>query len=384
MIRSQSAESRMAQALDERKNQHSLRRLIPADPSFIDFCSNDYLGLARSEKLLQLAGDEWSRLREINSAQLLGSGGSRLLAGDSAYAHELEEELAGFYKAESALLFNSGYAANTALFSALPTRGDTVIYDELIHASVRDGLRMSAARSWSFQHNDLQHLEELLQKAAGTVFIAAEAVYSMDGDECPLEEIVQLSEKYGAALILDEAHSNGLYGERGEGLAVAKKLHDRIFARLLTFGKAPGCHGALVAGSRTLREYLINFARPFIYSTALPLHDLAVIRCAVKCFSEMDAERKTLFTLASYLQRKTGGKNTGAIQAIIIPGNENARRAADACRNKKLDVRAVLSPTVAAGQERLRVILHAFNREREIDELINSIVEAGLKVDLSQ
>jgi 8-amino-7-oxononanoate synthase len=378
-----SAEERLAAALNNRRTLHSFRSLLPADPSFIDFCSNDYLGLVRSRELLELAETEWKRLKEDGTSQLLGSGGSRLLAGNSPYAEMLENELAAFYRAESGLLFNSGYAANTGIFSAIPQRGDTILYDEFVHASVRDGIRLSAAKSWSFRHNDLAHLEALLQKAEGTIYVTAEAVYSMDGDEAPLEEMVALCEKYGAALVLDEAHSNGLYGEKGAGLAVAKGLHERLFARVMTFGKAPGCHGAFIVGSRQLRDYLVNFSRPFIYSTALPLHDLAVVRCSVAHFSKREDLRRQLFSLVDYFRNAALAHSIpltashSAIQAVIVPGNENARKLAAACREKKLDVRAILSPTVPEGKERLRIILHSFNSEGEVDDLVKIIGEIG-------
>lgn len=377
-----SAEKRMAEYLDDRAANHSFRRLIPSDSSFTDFCSNDYLGLARSENLLREVEEEWRKLKSNATSQLIGSGGSRLLAGDSAYAEKLENELAEFYKSEAALLFNSGYAANLGLFSTLPRRGDTILYDELIHASVRDGIRLSAAKSWSFKHNDLSHLEELLKKSEGLIFVAAEAIYSMDGDACLLEGMVELCEKYGAHFILDEAHSNGLYGEKGEGLSVEKNLHQRIFARLLTFGKAAGCHGALVAGSAVLRNYLINFSRPFIYTTALPLHDLAVIKCAVNHFAKQNELRQQLFSFVNYFREKTKAHadlqllpSESAIQGIVVRGNENVRRVAMKCRENKIDVRAILSPTVPEGEERLRIIIHAFNHPLEIDELIKLVAE---------
>jgi 8-amino-7-oxononanoate synthase len=380
MISFFSAEKKMADKLEERRLSQSLRKLIPSDSSLIDFCSNDYLGFARSPLLMNAAEQEWGRLKSAGTIQLTGSGGSRLLAGDSSYAHELEMQLADFYKSETTLLFNSGYTANLALFSAIPKRGDTILFDELIHASVRDGIKMSSAKSWSFNHNDLLHLEELLKKSEGTIYVAAEAVYSMDGDESPLEELVLLCEKYNAALILDEAHSNGLYGENGEGIAVMKNLHARVFARLLTFGKAAGCHGAVVAGSKTLCEYLVNFARPFIYTTSLPVHDLAVIKIAVESFSRQRELRKQLFSFVGYFREQAAHypsinllNSASAIQGIMVRGNEKARRIASACRANKIDLRAILSPTVREGEERLRVVIHAFNHPVEIDELLKTV-----------
>jgi 8-amino-7-oxononanoate synthase len=386
-----SAENRMAEKLEARNNSHSFRKLIPAESSLVDFCSNDYLGLARSEQLLHDVETEWKKLRAANTMQLLGSGGSRLLAGDSVYAATIEKEFAGFYKAASFLVFNSGYTANLALFSTIPRRGDTIIFDDLIHASVRDGIRMSYAKSRSFAHNDLAELEELLKKLSaaetkedhqGEIFVAAESVYSMDGDQCPLEEMVALCEKYNASLILDEAHSNGLYGENGEGLTVEKGLQDRIFARLLTFGKAMGCHGAGIAGSKILRDYLVNYARPFIYTTSLPVHDLAVMRCAVRSMNSKQALRKQVFSFVDHFKNKA--KEYGSIkllpsdspiQGILIGGNQKTREVAAACRENNFDLRAVLSPTVPEGEERLRVIIHAFNHPIEIDTLLRVIAE---------
>lgn len=374
----------MADKLEERRASHSLRKLIPSDASLVDFCSNDYLGLARSETLLKMVDEEWEKIKSLHPHQLIGAGGSRLLSGDSIYAQELERQLAEFYKSEAALIFNSGYAANIALFSAVAKRGDTILYDELVHASVRDGIRMSNAKSWSFGHNNLESLETLLKKADGLVYVAAESIYSMDGDECPLIGLVELCGKYGAALILDEAHSNGLFGANGEGIAVANNLQSKIFARLMTFGKAAGCHGAVIAGSAVLHDYLVNFARPFIYTTALPLHDLAVIKMAVRNFSKQEILRKQLFSFVNYFREQAEQYSSinllsshSPIQGILIRGNENTRRIAAICVENRMEVRAILSPTVPEGQERLRVIIHAFNHPLEMDELLKTIAEAS-------
>ncbi len=377
------AESRMAEKLQIRKDSNSFRELTPSDSSLIDFCSNDYLGFARSGNLIRNVEKEWKRIKSENVNQLIGSGGSRLLAGDSVYAEALEKNLASFYKSQAFLLFNSGYTANLSLFSCIPQRNDTIIFDELIHASVRDGIKMSNAKSRSFSHNNLDELEDHLSKSEGEVFVSVEAVYSMDGDKCPLEKIVLLCEKYNASLILDEAHSNGLYGENGEGIAVSLNLQHRIFARLLTFGKAAGCHGAGIAGSKMLRDYLVNFARPFIYTTALPIHDLAVLKCAVDSFQKANEIREQLFTFVSYFRKKAAEypsiqllDSETPIQGIIVGGNQKTKEIANKCQLQKYDLRAVLSPTVPEGKERLRVIIHAYNHPIEIDELLRIIAES--------
>lgn len=378
------ADALLGHRLKERVQNNALRILRPADFTQIDFSSNDYLGLARSNELLDRCGEEWVRINHIKNHRFLGSAGSRLLSGDSDYAHELESVLAEFFQSDAALLFNSGYTANVALFSALPSRNGTVLYDELIHASVRDGIRMSGCRAWSFRHNDIEHLAELLERAGGEVWVVAESVYSMDGDSPDPIKLVSVCEKFNAALIIDEAHSGGVVGHNGSGFCIAHGIQDRVFARLFTFGKAFGVHGAAVCGSETLKSYLVNFARPFIYSTALPLHDLATIKTSIEFTSTANAQRIQLKEITDYFLQTTKlrGLNdqlipsTSAIQGVVIPGNDNVRRVADICRGKGLDVRPVQSPTVAEGAERLRIILHAYNSTDEVDLLIETILSA--------
>ena len=374
----------LSQRLRKRFNENSFRTLRPADFSKADFSSNDYLGFARSGKLADACNHAWARAQSQGEARFIGSGGSRLLSGDSTYAHYLEEIIAEFFGSDSALIFNSGYTANLALFSALPSRSGTVIYDDLIHASVRDGIRMSGCRAWSFRHNDLNHLEDLLVKSNGEKWVVAETVYSMDGDTPDLKKMVELCEYYNAALILDEAHSGGIYGEHGSGLIAQYGLEKRVFARLFTFGKAFGVHGAAVCGSHTLINYLINFARPFIYSTALPLHDLTAIRCSLNHAQEAEQERVALKRLVDYFRIAVSAsalrpkliQSETPIQGIIIPGNQEVRRVAEACQQAGLDARPVLSPTVKAGSERLRIILHSYNSTTEIDKLIATVSAA--------
>ncbi|MBI3509654.1 MAG: 8-amino-7-oxononanoate synthase [Bacteroidetes bacterium] len=369
-------EERIVAALDERRKTNSLRKLIPFDHSLIDFSSNDYLGLARSAEFRNYVEEKG---KSLGSAQLFGSGGSRLLSGDSEFIEKTENFFAQHFRSGSGLIFNSGFAANCGIFGCVPQKGDTVLYDELIHASVRDGIRLSNARAWSFRHNDVDHLRELMDRAEGNIFVAVESFYSMDGDSCPLEEMVELCEEKNASLILDEAHSTGLAGKNGEGLAVETGLHEKIFARLYTFGKAMGCHGAFVACSTVLREYLVNFSRPFIFTTALPVHDIHVMRCAVEFVSAQselrDLLRKNIFHFSEEASRCFPGhvRSGSAIQSMIIPGNENVKAVMEKCREKKLDVRAILSPTVAEGKERLRIILHSFNSKEDIGLLIQHL-----------
>lgn len=367
------------EALLEQRAANGLLRSLSLPGNRVDCSSNDYLGFARSMQMQQRIAEKAAALKAAGT-WYEGAGGSRLLTGNTALAEELEQQIAAFHHAESALLFNSGYDANIGFYSCVPQRGDTILYDELVHASIRDGIRLSAAKAWHFPHNDLQALEQLLQRATGTAYVAVESVYSMDGDEAPLRELAGMCEKYGAALCVDEAHAGGIYGENGSGLCDAAGITPRVFARLFTYGKAFGCHGAAIAGSAVLRNYLVNFSRAFIYTTALPLHSLLAIQTAYELMPGATAARKTLQEHIVYFKTRLSGGTTrllpatGPIQCILKPGNENVRTLANTIQNPAkgiigFDVRAILSPTVAAGAERLRICLHAFNTRAELEEL---------------
>ena len=219
-----------------------------------------------------------------------GSGGSRLLAGNYPLIEKLEKSIASFHDAEAGLIFNSGYDANIGLLSCIALKEDTILYDQLIHASLRDGIRLGYAQSFSFEHNNPASLELRLKQAAGTVYVVTESLFSMDGDLAPLQEMAALCEQYNAKLIVDEAHATGIVGEHGEGLVQHLQLQSKCFARIHTFGKALGVHGAIVLGSSFLRSYLINFSRPFIYTTALPPCTVQHIAEAYKLFPGMVIE----------------------------------------------------------------------------------------------
>ncbi len=354
-------------ALQQRRQQHAFRQLR-VQGQLVDFCSNDYLGLARSEQVQEAAHTITKQLHQVH-----GSGGSRLLAGHYELAEEAEKVMAAFHGAGAGLLYNSGYDANLGLFSCVPQKGDTVVYDQLIHASIRDGIRLGAATAYSFLHNDLADLQKKLGNAAGRIFVAVESVYSMDGDLAPLREIAALCRQAGALLVVDEAHATGVIGGRGEGLVQALQLEDSCFARVHTFGKAVGCHGAVVLGSALLRDYLINYSRPFIYTTALPPQAVAVMLAAYDIFPDMHAERQQLRQLIQQFRAgMPAGRESGSetpIQVVMAPGNEAARGLAQRLQEEGLDVRAILHPTVPRGGERLRVVLHSFNTEQEVAKL---------------
>ena len=349
--------------INERKDNHSFRQLRISDDK-IDFCSNDYLGIVKNYRLLT-----------SNSRLPSGSTGSRLLAGNYILLEEVEKQIAVFHQAESALIFNSGYDANIGLVSSVPQKGDTILYDQLCHASIRDGIRLSFANSFSFAHNDLADLEKKINNATGTLFIVTESVFSMDGDLSPLEELVRISEIHKAHLIIDEAHATGVIGEKGEGLVQHLQLQEKIFSRIHTFGKACGCHGAVVLGSNRLRDYLINFARSLLFSTSLPEHSVALIKASYELFPEMIEERahlqKLIIQFQSTLIRFEKLPSSTPIQIVIIPGNSEVKKIAAELQANNLDVRAILYPTVPKNRERLRIVLHAFNTQDEIEGLID-------------
>ena len=360
--------------LNSKKETDSFRQLKIVH-GLIDFSSNDYLGLANSKELFEVIQQELEKIKPPYN----GSTGSRLLSGNSELSEELEAKLGKIFHSERTLLFNSGYIANLAVLSSLPQRGDTIIYDELAHACIKDGARLSLASRFSFKHNDLNDLEEKIKRSKGNIFIVVESIYSMDGDECPLEELTELTEKYNATLILDEAHSTGSHGENGSGLAVQKKLEDKIAVRVYTFGKAMGVHGACVAGDKTLINYLINFARPFIYTTAMPPHSLISIRCAFDFLQQNIDRQKMLQTnIKLFLDgiektRLNRVNSRSAIQNVIVPGNSEVKKLATFLQENGFDCRPILSPTVKEGSERIRICLHSFNSDEEISKLNHSL-----------
>ena len=366
-------EERLTTAIKKRKENKNYRQLRQERNS-VDFTSNDYLGLARNKDLEQ-------RIHQASEGFNNGSGGSRLLSGNSDLAEETEEYLAHLFEAQGSLIFNSGYMANLALFSALPQRGDTVIYDELSHACIKDGIRLSSASKYSFKHNDLGDLVHKIKRAKGNVFVAVESIYSMDGDQCPMAELLELVKPYNARVIVDEAHATGVLGKTGGGLSMHEALHQDIFARVYTFGKAMGIHGAAVVGSQLLKDYLINFARPFIYNTAPPPHSFIAIREAFRYLVEhiflQDQARdrvhyfKTGFKRVEHKFECT--KNAHPIQAVIIPGNERVVNVSEKLNLQGFDIRPILSPTIKEGSERIRICLHTFNTHDEISSLIDSL-----------
>jgi 8-amino-7-oxononanoate synthase len=347
--------------LQERSDAGALRVLRIAGKQ-ADYYSNDYLGIAKNGLIeASLSDAHWAH----------GSTGSRLLAGNYPLIEETEKEIATFHEAAAALIFNSGYDANVGLMACIAGKGDLILYDKLSHASIRDGIRQSFADSYSFAHNDLAELEKKLRNKKGNCFVVTESVFSMDGDMAPLAEMTELCRQYDAHLIVDEAHATGVIGKRGEGLVQDLKLQDQCFARIHTFGKALGCHGAVVLGSQSLRNYLINFCRPFIYSTAIPPVSVAAIKASYKIFPKMNMERKEIRHLISLFDHRGFKKSFTPIQCFVVSGNDNVKRIANRLLDDNLDARPILYPTVPLGEERLRITLHSYNTVEETERLIS-------------
>jgi 8-amino-7-oxononanoate synthase len=367
--------------LEQRQANNALRQL-PIAKDLVDFASNDYIGFARSESLFKAA----HQYLADHNIKVNGATGSRLISGNHALYEATESCIAHFHQAETALIFNSGYDANIGFFSAVPQRNDIILYDELCHASIRDGIQMSHAKAYKFQHNGVEDLEELLSRLQPTtdnqqpttIYIVTESVFSMDGD-CPnLEELVALAEKHNAYLVIDEAHALGLFGDNGEGLVQQLNLQDKVFARIMTFGKGLGCHGAAVLGSAELKSYLVNFARSFIYTTGLSPHSVTTILVA---YQHLAQEKNTLQALRNNIlffnqeKLRLGLKpmfvySKSAIQCAIIPGNDKVKAIATHLQQNGFDVKPILSPTVPEGQERLRFCLHSYNSQTEISNVL--------------
>lgn len=333
----------------------------------IDFISNDYLGLAKIKQTIELGG----------------STGSRLISGNSKKTEVLEQQFARFFEAESGLFFNSGFDANLGIFASIPQKGEVVLYDKLIHASAREGLKISNAQSFGFKHNDTEDLERLLIKNKDkTIYIAIEGLYSMDGDLPPLKSMVELAQKYNAKIILDEAHSVGIFGNNGKGLAVALRLQNDIFLRLITFGKAFGRHGSIVLGNENSRNYLINFSRSFIYTTAL---DSVFFQAVFELTQRPDINQRRILlqeNLSFFRENLTLNKkiklrseSNSPIQIIRFESVEQLKKIEQTLISQNIAVKAIFPPTVPVDQECLRVCLHSYNSKDEIQILINLLNE---------
>jgi len=352
------------------------RRRSLAEIRGVNFCSNDYLGLAEHPALKKAVAEA------VQRATRTGGTGSRLLSGHAAAWNEIEEEFARFAGTEAALYFGSGYAANLGLLASLLKKEDLVFSDALNHASLIDGMRLSGARKFIYPHLDLNVLEDGLRKHAQDrccKLIVTETVFSMDGDVAPVTELLALADRYGAGVIVDEAHATGVHGPSGRGIAAGHGNVQYLAAAVHTCGKALASAGAFVCGNAVLKEHLINHARTFIFSTAMPPYMAKQIRAALQLAVAMDNEREELLAratrLAAGLQSQgwdTGNSST-QIVPVVIGENEEAIAAAEFLQREGFAVRAIRPPTVPEGSARLRFSLTCGIAEDEIARLENGM-----------
>ncbi|CAK7211727.1 hypothetical protein SCUCBS95973_001217 [Sporothrix curviconia] len=405
----------MRTALEARAHKSALRALTVVPPASVDFSSNDFLSLATSAALHSAF---LGNLRQCPPR--LGSGGSRLLDGNSDYATALEAAIASFHGANTGLLFNSGFDANAGFFACVPQPGDVVVYDAAIHASVHEGLRLSRAGvRASFAHNNAGDLERVLARVVAadglvkngqrSVFVAVESLYSMDGDVAPLQAIVEVVERVLPAgngkIVVDEAHSTGVYGEQGRGVVCSLGLETRCFARLHTFGKALACNGAIILCSPLTKQFLINYARPLIYTTFLSYPSLVAIRTVYDYMmsGKTVAAAAHLWKLVAHLHARLLSLSSSLCLSpthplLRIPEEcpespifalltTQPRSLARACQDAGFVVRPIVAPTVAVGTERVRVCLHAGNTVDEVDRLVEVVarwVAAGAQNTVTQ
>ncbi|MGB1206493.1 MAG: aminotransferase class I/II-fold pyridoxal phosphate-dependent enzyme [Chitinophagales bacterium] len=367
-------------AILAKKKENSAFRTLKTVVNQIDFCSNDYLGFAHAPVLKKRIDDDILKNKQV------GATGSRLLTGNNELIEAVEQQIANFHNTEAALIFNSGYAANVGIFPTLARKNDYILFDELSHASTRDGIKLSKAQNFDFRHNSIIDLEYYLKQIKpnlkGNIYIAIESLYSMNGDFAPLKGIVEIAEKYDANLIVDEAHATGVIGKNGGGLVAHLGLENRILARIHTFGKALGQEGAVIVGSQILRDYLINFCRPFIFSTAPTIHKIVAIKQAYLLLEKSQEQITQLHKNIAFFRQKMQSfpylkqhllDSHSPIQGIVISGNENVRQAAAKMQMAGFDVRPIIAPTVAKGSERIRICLHSFNTKKQIARFVETM-----------
>lgn len=360
----------MQEKLLERRNQHAYRSLSHLPEGAIDFASNDYLGFSKNKEIVH-------RAKEIlEEAELSENGatGSRLISGDHLLNQHVERAVAAYHQSEDSLLFQSGYTANLGLLSCIAGRNDTILYDELSHASIRDGIRLSFSRAFSFKHNDINDLSKKIQHAIGQVFIVTESIFSMDGNEAPLLKLSFLAKQHNAYLMVDEAHALGV---KGFGLVSQLGIQGDVFARVVTFGKALGGHGAAILLNKTTKAFLVNFSRPFIYTTGIPPSQAAYIMSAYEHFESFSESSSKLNEIIQHFNTTSQDlgfmPSNSAIHCMVIPGNERVSEAEKVLLKAGFFIKAIKHPTVPMGEERLRICLHAFNTKKQVNDLLNEL-----------
>jgi 8-amino-7-oxononanoate synthase len=370
--------NRVSEEMDALREQSQFRTL--EIPQGINLCSNDYLGLATNPQFKQ------ATLAAIAATSSMGSTGSRLLSGNSREWEDLESEFARFAGTESALYFGSGYAANVGLLSSILKPDDVVFSDEFNHASLIDGMRLSGAKKSIYPHLDLEFLEKSLIENAhipGSKVIVTETLFSMEGDVAPIDELLRLAQAHGAKLIVDEAHATGTRGPQGRGIAASFQCEGEILAIVHTCGKALASAGALVCGGTMLKDLLVNKARTFIFSTAMPPYFAGQIRSALEFARSADAERAHLQTLAADLREALSacgipfGSSTSHIVPIILGANETALHVAEQLQAHEFAVRPIRPPTVPLGTARIRLSLTSKITAEDIHRLV-SVMHAAI------
>jgi 8-amino-7-oxononanoate synthase len=347
----------------------------------IDFSSNDYLALAAHPAMRAGIVDALER------GVAVGSGGSRLLRGNDPEHEALEAEAAAFFGSESALYLSGGYAANTALLSTLPQRGDLVVHDALVHASMHEGLRLSRGTAVSATHNDAGAFERAIRRwrnegNRGRVWIAAESLYSMDGDVAPLGDLADVADRHDAVLLIDEAHATGVFGPDGRGLAAHLDGQPNLIV-MRTCGKALGCEGALICAPRIVRDFLVNRARGFIFATAPSPLMAAAVRVALRLIAAEPERRQALQALVrragAGLSRLGFPDSRSPIIPLILGADRRATASAAALQDAGFDVRAIRPPTVPEGTSRLRVSVTLNVNAAQVDALIGAVEAACLE-----
>jgi 8-amino-7-oxononanoate synthase len=380
MSNTNSANNLLVNALSERKEAGLLRSLISVG-QLTDFCSNDYVGLAKNRELSSQISAEFAAWESDQALDvpIIGSTGSRLISGNHPYTEDFEKACAEMHHAPAALLFSSGFEANLGLIASLAQKEHVIFCDKLLHASLIDGLRLAPAERRIFKHNDLSDLVHLLaQYPRETIkWVVVESIYSMDGDLAPLKELVDLRDQYNFELIVDEAHAGGVYGPQGAGLCVELAIQDSIFARVITFGKAWGNAGAVVLGSEELRSYLVNFARPFIYSTAPTPHHVLSLQTSMGFVKQADSQRLALKENIRYFKTlqtsEDWGESNTAIQTFFVTGNEAVRAKAAQAQAAGFAVKPIVFPTVPKGKERIRITLTASTSPESMQKLVQTL-----------
>ena len=361
---------------------HGWVRLLDSDERLLDFSSNDYLALSEHPEVISAS---IKYLEKFGA----GAGAARLMSGDLEINHLLEEEIAGLKSREAALTFGSGYLANIGIIPALVGRGDLIITDRLSHASIYDGCLLSGARIIRFRHNDMQHLEQILQEKRSqfnSCLVVVESIYSMDGDRCPLVDLVGLKKQYDFMLMVDEAHATGLYGENGAGLIEEENVSQGVDIAMGTFGKALGSYGAYAAASREVVDFLVNKARSFIYSTALPPAVVGATLASLYLVKSEPQLRTDLHAKVTYFKkqlRKNGLKDDpGPTQIIPIMVGSSAKSLAIAeeLRQNHIYVKAVRPPTVPEGSARLRFSITLYHQEKDLKRCARLLADSLRKL----